>query len=83
MKRSEMIDRIHQELVYSRKPMHGIRITDSPADIKLAERILEVQEEAGMLPPQKKKSLIEVNFNGERDILHQMWDFSWEPEDEL
>ena len=73
MKRSKMVQIIYEELIFSRTPQHGIRITNSPADKKIADQILKRIEEENMLPPCIDKS----NEHANARFIYQ-----WEPEDE-
>lgn len=81
MKRSEMIDKVYKLLLYSRKPIHGIRVTESPADKKLAETILNEIEQDGMLPPSKFDTIC-INARDADPITEYMANYRWEPENE-
>jgi hypothetical protein len=42
MKRSDLIKKFHDEIVFRKGTQHGIRITHSPVDIKIAESLVDI-----------------------------------------
>ena len=85
MKRSEMLSKIAACIINHNEPH---RYTDRETALQIAEIILQVQEEAGMLPPESSRSIRLGMFDLQHTRYAHVWDendwdiFSEEPEDE-